>query len=92
MCLKLLQLLLEKRKNCNKEINSVIFDILKDYSELKIDYPIIKSNLKLLFDFIKTTNSELFDDISKQTLSQETIEELSEDFETIFNFSKDQLA
>ena len=41
--IKLLQILLDKRKNCNKEINLVIFDILKDYSELKIDYPIIKN-------------------------------------------------
>ena len=31
MCLKLLQLLLEKRKNCNKEINVVMSDFDRDY-------------------------------------------------------------
>jgi hypothetical protein len=86
MWLGLLVLLLEKRERCRSELINVSVQLVENYSDIKIDYPIATTNLRMYLEYLQNNHSEFFEAMKSKELDSEVVEDLTDDFSELFSF------
>lgn len=88
MWIDLVKSMLENREKFKDVMSTSSAQLIENYSDIKIDFPIAASNLKLYLDFLQNNHSEFFEVIKSKSkdFDEELLEDLVADFSEEFKF------